>query len=164
MSLVSDIKLARKLKKAGFQNALRTIYEARNAKLPLSYALAFLEKESGKGQNLFGNDGVRNPIKGGVVTKSRYLQYKRYRQQGLGMQGVGPMQLTWYEFQDKADAMGGCWQPKYNMRVGFRLAADLINRHGKYAGAARFNGTGASADAYARDWMKKQAKWHKYVA
>lgn len=164
MSVVTDIRLARKLKKAGVHNSLRTIYEARSAKLPLSYALAFLEKESNRGQNLFGNDAVRNPIKGGAVTRSRYLLYKKYRNQGLGMQGVGPMQLTWYEFQDKADALGGCWKPKYNMRIGFRLAADLIRRHGKFAGVARYNGTGSAANAYAHDWMTKQAKWHKYVS
>jgi len=25
----------------------------------------------------------------------------------MGMQGVGPTQLTWYAFQDQADALGG---------------------------------------------------------
>jgi hypothetical protein len=164
MSVVNDLRLARKLKAAGFQNSLRTIYEARRADLPLSYALAFLEKESAKGQNVFGHDPVRNPIKGGKVTKSRYLQYKRYRQKGFGMQGVGPMQLTYYTLQDEADHLGGCWKPKYNMRVGFKLAASLIKEHGKYDGVTRYNGSGAAAHAYANDWLHKQKRWHRYVS
>jgi hypothetical protein len=163
VSVVSDLRLARKLRKAGFQNSLRTIWEARRADLPLSYALAFLEKESGKGHNVFGSDPVRNPIKGGTVTKSRYLAYKAYRKKGLGMQGVGPMQLTWYTYQDQADALGGCWQPKYNMRVGFTHAAGLIKKYGKFKGAAHYNGAGPRAEAYARDWLSKQQKWHRYI-
>lgn len=164
MSVVSDLRLARKLKSAGFQNSLRTIYEARRANLPLSYALAFLEKESAKGQNVFGHDPVRNPVKGGRVSKSRYLAYKRYRNAGLGAQGVGPMQLTYPGFQEEADRMGGCWKPKYNMRVGFRHAAGLVKQYGKFKGAAHYNGSGPRAEAYARDWLSKQQKWHRYVS
>jgi hypothetical protein len=163
MSVVSDLRLARKLKSAGFQNSLRTIWEARRADLPLSYAMAFLEKESGKGQNVFGHDAVRNPIKGGKVTRSRYLKYKRYRQVGLGMQGVGPMQLTYYTLQDQADRLGGCWNPRYNMRVGFAHASNLIKRYGVHNGVARYNGDGPAAEAYALDWARKQTHWHNYV-
>jgi hypothetical protein len=163
MASVRDIQLARKLKKAGFQNSLRTVWEARRAKLPLSYAMAFLDKESNRGHNLFGSDPVANSVKGGKVTKARYVEYKRQRKLGRGMQGVGPMQLTWYSYQDAADAMGGCWKPKYNLRVGFKLAADKIKRHGTYEGVRRYNGDGPASYRYADDWKARQAKWHRYL-
>src|SRR4051812_2834819 len=130
----SVIRSARKVKAAGFQNSLRIVLEAKAAKIPLSYALASVEKESGRGYNVFGHDAVRNPIKGGAVTKERYLAYKKYRKQGLGMQGVGPLQLTWWETQDQADALGGCWKPKYNLRVGLQMVAALIRAKGVFNG------------------------------
>ncbi len=126
-----DALLARKLRRNGVKHPRMTIAEARRVGLPLSYALAFLEKESsGKdhdgsakiGLNLFGNDPVDNPVKGGFVTEARYREYLRHRRAGRGMQGVGPCQLTWWEFQDMADREGGCWKPDANMRVGFGVA------------------------------------------
>jgi hypothetical protein len=133
-------------------------------KLPLSYALALLEKESG-GQNVYGHDGVRNPApKGGRVTQANYAKYKRDRKAGLGMQGVGPTQLTWYEFQDHADRIGGCWRPYPNMVVGFALLGSHIKRLGKEKGAAAFNGTGPDAERYGRDWVRLQEHWHRLVA
>lgn len=151
---------ALKLRRAGFINSLIIVQEAERAGLPLSYAAALLEKESGKGQNVFGHDAVRNPIKGGPVTESRYLGYKRYRDQGLGAQGVGPCQLTYPPSQDAADKMGGCWKPRYNMRVGFKQLADLVHAYGLKEGSRRYNGVGPAAEAYSRDFIAKQAHWH----
>jgi hypothetical protein len=131
-------------------------------KLPLSYALALIEKESAF-QNRFGNDAVRNPIKGGRVTLVRYRAYKAYRRRGWGCQGVGPAQLTYYSFQDEADRIGGCHKPYPNMTVGFRLLKANINAYGKQAGAAAYNGTGPAADVYGRDWLRRQAAWHEFV-
>jgi hypothetical protein len=164
MASVRDLLSARKVSKAGFHHPLTTVLEARRANLPLSYAMAFLEKESDKGLNVFGHDPVKNPIKGGAVTKDRYLRYKGYRRAGLGMQGVGPMQLTWYSYQDAADALGGCWKPKFSLRIGFKVAADLIKDHGVKGGVTRWNGAGAAADAYYADWLVKQKHWHSYLS
>lgn len=167
-----DAALARQLRRFGVKYPKMTVAEARRAKLPISYALAFLEKESsGKdhdgsakiGLNLFGHDAVPNPVKGGFVTKARYREYLRHRKAGRGMQGVGPCQLTWWEFQDMADREGGCWKPDANMRVGFAVAKRLIAQHGKLGGAMRYNGTGPAAQQYARDWAAKQAKWHRLL-
>jgi hypothetical protein len=130
--------------------------------LPLSYGLALLEKESGF-KNVFGHDAVANPIKGGTVTRARYAEYKRRRKRGEGMQGVGYTQLTWYVFQDHADALGGCWKPYPNIVVGFRLLRDLIHSHGVQHGAARYNGTGPDAEAYGRNFLTVQRKWHVRV-
>jgi hypothetical protein len=130
--------------------------------LPLSYGLTLLEKESGF-QNVFGHDPVRNPVKGGRVTQARYAEYKRHRKRGEGMQGVGYTQLTWFAYQDQADALGGCWRPYPNIVVGFRLIRNLTHVHGIQKGAARFNGTGPAADAYGRDFLARQRKWHVRV-
>src|SRR4051812_16663004 len=103
------------LRRRGLKHPRWMVEEARTIGLPLAYALAFLEKEStGRdrdgtvrfGLNLFGHDPVANPVRGGVVTHRRYDEYKAHRRRGLGMQGVGPMQLTWWEFQDIADEEG----------------------------------------------------------
>lgn len=130
-------------------------------KLPLSYALALCEKEGGF-RMVYGHDPVRNPaLKGGHVTRSNYAQYKRDRKAGMGMQGVGHTQLTWYAFQDQADALGGCWKPYPNLVVGFANLRRLINAHGKEKGAAAYNGAGEAAAAYGRDFVRKQAEWHR---
>jgi hypothetical protein len=77
------------------------------------------------------------------------------------MQGVGPMQLTWYEFQDDADRLGGCWVAANNIRVGLTLLGKLIVNHGTRMGVARYNGTGPQANRYATEVLEKQEKWHR---
>jgi peptidoglycan hydrolase-like protein with peptidoglycan-binding domain len=164
-----DALRAERLRTLGLKHPAMTIEEARRAGLPLAAALAFLEKESSGvdrdgvhrfGLNLFGSDAVRNPVKGGRVTKARYDRYLRNRRAGLGMQGVGPCQLTWWEFQDMADRAGGCWVPRFNMRIGFAVGARLIQQNGPHDGAMRWNGTGSAAARYADDWVQKRRRWH----
>lgn len=156
-----DIKVVEFLREHGIAYPITTLQEARAAGISLSLACAFLEQESGGGHNVFGHDPVRRgQRKGGKVTKTRYALYKRLRKLGFGMQGVGPMQLTWYELQDEADAQGGCWQPRYNMRVGFRHAAAAIRTYGERDGIRRYNGSGAAAEAYAKSVLARKAQWH----
>ena len=143
--------------------ATHILAACQTTKLPLSYGLALVEKESDF-QNVFGHDGVENPVKGGRVTRVRYVQYKRARKAGKGMQGVGYTQLTWYAFQDQADALGGCWKAYPNLVVGFSLLGSKIKQLGRERGAAAYNGTGDAADAYGRDFMHKQALWHARVS
>lgn len=95
----------------------------------------------------------------GAVTRKKYLEYKQ-RRGHTRMQGVGPMQLTWWEFQDHADQLGGCWIPKYNMRVGFGMAKDLIRRYGYVRGLAKYNGAGPAADAYSRSVRARRQHYH----
>jgi hypothetical protein len=167
-----DDELIERLGRLGLKYPRTTVQEARRVGLPLSYALAFLEKESSGhdsagpafGLNLFGSDPVANPVKGGVVTHARYAEYLRNRRAGRGMQGVGPLQLTWFALQDMADHMGGCDKPRFNMRVGFAQAKGLIRQHGKRDGARRWNGSGPAAERYAADWLVKQQHWHHRLA
>jgi hypothetical protein len=146
-------------KRNGIVNPVIAYNEARRCGVPFAVLCAVLEQESGGGRNVFGHDAVRNPIKGGPVTKGRYLQYKKYRQQGLGMQGVGPLQLTYYGYQDLADKLGGCWKPKFNIRVGASKLHKDTNRYGLYGALKAYNGS----DAYAKQVMARVVKWRRIL-
>ena len=150
-------------KRYGANYALRIYLEAKRAGIPYSLGLALIEQESNF-KNVFGHDPVRSPqIQGGSVTKSRYRRYKHLRRQGYGMQGVGPAQLTYYTFQDDADRLGGCWKPKFNIRVAFSHLAALIKAHGERDGIRRYNGSGPAADRYASSVLERKRKWHRRV-
>lgn len=157
--MASNLAMIHRARRAGIVNPIIAYNEARRAGLPFAVLCAVLEQESGGGHNVFGHDTVSNPIRGGSVTKDRYLQYKRYRQQGLGMQGVGPMQLTYYGYQDLADQLGGCWKPKYNIRVGANKLAKDIRRNGLYQALKMYNGS----DVYARQVQSRIRKWQRIL-
>ena len=117
---MADPKLIQRLQAGGIKAPEMAIAESRRAGLDLAYACALLQKESGGGANVFGHDRDRSgryifPARDGAVavTEELYREYKRRRgPTGKGgMQGVGPTQLTWWEFQDEADREGGCWKP-----------------------------------------------------
>lgn len=160
-----DRKRAKKIR-GRIKRPIRTVTAARLAGLHLASACALLEKESFGGKNVYGRDAVRNPIKSPLngykrVTRRNYALYKKYRQQGFGMQGVGPTQLTWYALQDQADLNGGAWRPFVNMYVGFRHLKSLIKENGLRNGARSYNGTGPAAERYADDFIYKYNKWYK---
>ncbi len=163
----TDQALLRVMGQNGILRPRDTLAAARQVGLPLPLACAVLEKESSGGQNVFGHDGVANPIKspqGGVleVTKDLYLQYKEYRRKGMGMQGVGPTQLTWWELQDHADTRGGCWDWMTNAVVGFEHLRDLVKRNGLRLGGAVFNGgphPNQTALGYGDDLVARTGKW-----
>jgi hypothetical protein len=132
--------------------------------LPLSDCLALVEKESGF-RNVFGHDAtssIPERWKGSRVTWAKYRWYK-LRRKSKGAQGVGPCQLTWPPLQNDADRMGGCHKPGPNMRLGFTHLKIQIERLGREKGAAAYNGTGPAAEAYGRDFVRKQEAWHKRV-
>jgi hypothetical protein len=103
--------------------------------------------ETGGGRNVFGHDPTI--FIGGDVTKQRYLRYRLARGH-RHMQGVGPVQLTYWSIQDAADKLGGCWIPEVNMRVGFALLRYNIARYGRERGFAAYNGSGPAAARYGR--------------
>lgn len=159
---------ARRLRELGIVNPQWTVEAAHNAGLELAIACAFLEQESGGGHNVFGHDQDAHgkyifPAKKGTVavTEELYTEYKRRRgPKGKGgMQGVGPMQLTWYSFQDRADELGGCWHPRANMQAAFEHAADLIRRNGLNLGIKAYNGSGPQADHYLQQMLPRIEKW-----
>lgn len=164
-----NLQLARRANKYGAHYSLRIIIECRRYNIPISLGFALVEKESGF-RNVFGHDptqSIPDRWKGTVVTKDKYKYYKSRRSR-YGMQGVGPTQLTWYEFQDRADKLGGCWSTRYNIRVGISILASYYHRYKKHHSTREsvrlagrdYNGSGSAADAYGNDLVKRFNKWH----
>jgi hypothetical protein len=147
-------------KRNGIVNPLVARQEARRVGLDFALACAVLEQESAGGHNIFGHDPTIW-AGGGEVTESKYLAYKHQRQASGNrlMQGVGPMQLTWWSTQDRADAYGGCWNVRFNMRVGFETLASNVHRYGLWSGVRAYNGSGPAADNYANTVMARYKKW-----
>lgn len=165
---LTDLNLVAKMRKAGIVNPIYTLQAAKAAKLDLAIACAILSQESGGGKNEWGHDPtifVGGGRFGEIVTKEAYLAYKAQRgPTGRGgMQGVGPCQLTYYSYQDKADALGGCWLPRWNMQVGFQLVHDLIQKDGLHAGLAGYNGSGSAAERYADTVMGRIEQWKQIL-
>jgi hypothetical protein len=128
---------------------VRCLLAARKTGLPLSLGCALLLQESGGGANVFGHDPTIF-TGAGTVTKQKYLAYKAQRGH-TKMQGVGPCQLTWWEFQDEADKRGGCWRPLVNMQVAFGHLAALVARSGLHDGVRAYNGSGPAASRVCMD-------------
>lgn len=158
-----DRDLAHIAKQHGANYSLRIILEARRAGIPISLGFAIVQQESDF-TNVFGGDPTIY-AGAGKVTKAKYLRYKLGRGPAGrgGMQGVGPCQLTWWEYQDAADRLGGCWVAANNIRVGFTTLATLIRDHGEHDGIAAFNGAGPAAQRYARQVKAKQDHWHEVL-
>jgi hypothetical protein len=130
------------------------IAASREFSVPVALICAVLERET-HFTNVFGHDAVRNPVKSPPnanrpVTEALYRQYLGFRRQGLGCQGVGPMQLTSAFLQDAADKRGGTWKPGPNIHVGVAYLATCIRQGGGVRGGlTRYNGSSAYADAVA---------------
>ncbi len=166
-----DTCLVRKLHDAGIDHPAWTVTLARRHGIKISVAAAVLLQESAGGRNVFGHDPYLRPtrylnwLKGRRVTATRYRIYRALRRRGHGMQGVGPLQLTWYEFQDRADRAGGAWRPFVNMNVGFEHLGSLIKSHDTlHEAVAAYNGTGRAANDYARQVLARADKLHDRLA
>jgi hypothetical protein len=173
----ADLRYAAIARQHGMIGSLRLLWECRAAGLPASLGLALREQETGRlgDGNVFGHD-KHTIFAGGFdklhnqhhpkVTKAAYLEYKRQRGshgQG-GMQGVGPLQLTYWSIQDEADRLGGCWKLKYNYRVGFTHLGGLIHAaHGdvRLALAIYNGGTATPNFDYADSVLKHRRFWHE---
>jgi|SRR5690349_5587080 len=167
-------KQQKKIHDLGIVHPVWTTEAAHKTGLPLFVACAFLEQETGGGNNVYGHDvnedGTPRPFWGhGPVTEANYQAYLRERDLGvrearrfphLGRraQGVGPMQLTWYSYQDEADRLGGCWRPVINMTVGFRIiATDIAAGKSLHQAAKEYNGK----ESYAVQMDTRFSKWRK---
>jgi hypothetical protein len=115
------------------------------------------------------SSGGRNVFQGGdPVTKPLYRAYLARRDTD-GTTGVGPCQLTFAGYQDDADALGGCWVPQYNCRVGFKALGEFIDQHGHREAFGRYNGGTRwtdypSAIRYADSAMTLLPTWQAIVS
>jgi RHS repeat-associated protein len=160
-------------------NPRLTVIVASRTHMPITLGCALLTQESCGGYNVWGADsgpgtiftrgydaknkrywGRRLPCNSSrQVTKAGYLEYKRQsgRTGRGGMQGAGPMQLTYYTFQNDADALGGTWRPGVNMRVGFRSIRKDMRSVGLTRALINYNGASSyavSVESLERRWAK----------
>lgn len=176
MATRAQIRLARQ---NGILIPYRAAKAAKNAGIPFYVACAFLMQESGGGRNVYGHDtwpnGYPKPFWGhGEVTEQNYAAYKRERDAmadktrpdggglwGRRMQGVGPLQLTYWSFQDQADAEGGCWNPYPNCLIGFRILASYkTDRRSWIEVASKYNTGSYSTDSpYAQKIAPRLQFW-----
>lgn len=156
--------LAQRAKAHGANFSLRIVIEAKRAGLPASLGFALIEQESNF-RNVFGHDPTIF-AGAGTVTAAKYRAYKQRRgPTGRGgMQGVGPAQLTWWEFQDAADRLGGCHIARFNIQCAFAHLAALIKQHGRTEGIRRYNGSGPAAVAYEESVSRKAKAWHERLS
>jgi len=145
---------------------LRTAIISWRAKVPFYVLCAFLTQESSGGHNLYGHDAGM-PFEGaGPVTQTNYAQYKTERDSTdpPRCQGVGPMQLTWKPYQDRADAAGlrgGCWRAYTNTLTGARILAEIRADVNSWVEVAR-NWSGK--DSYAEEMRVELARWRGVMA
>ncbi|MGH3797847.1 MAG: hypothetical protein ACRDSP_23505 [Pseudonocardiaceae bacterium] len=133
------------------------IIEAARVGCPLEHACVLLDKESSGGLNVFGHAAVTCGPVGGDVTEQSYLAYKARRSK-CGAQGVGPLQLTWPDLQDRADELGGCWRPEINVRMGLTEFARNLPRGDWQAYLAH-----SGKVAYAEDAVGRVPYWRKVI-
>ena len=107
--------------------------EARRADLHVDLACALVEQES-DGFNVFGGDygdvGDKPPFYHQPVTKARVQALRTGGSYRHGMNGVGLTQLTWWEFVEKAEKMGGAHLPAIQCRVGFGDLVSMLDVEG----------------------------------
>jgi len=160
MSNKLPLKTLAKARKNGIKIPVRAYLASRKAKIPFYVACAFLEQESAGGENVFGHDP--SIFSGaGRVTKAKYLRYRAERKRTGKMQGVGPLQLTYWSFQDAADRLGGCWKPYNNCLVGFKLIASywMLGTNGWITVGERYNGS----RAYGLQINNRINKWKRLL-
>lgn len=162
----ADARFVRAAGKNGCRAGLARIIlrHARAYGVPISLAFALFEQESGF-RKVFGHDPTIY-IGAGVVTKVKYLAYRTARRRSSNrlMQGVGEGQLTWWETQDLADRLGGCWTADANVRVALMTLGARIREYGYVKGCARYNGAGPAADAYSRNLRGRAQRWHRILS
>lgn len=154
---------------ARLENAPAIVAAAGRADVPVSVAAALAELESG-GRNVFGRD------RGGVfatpgappvaVTRERVAELRRRVAAGETSNGVGPAQITWPPFFDRADAEGlDLAEPEDNLTLGLRIlhehaAGDLSTDGIERAGTLYNAGTLAGGvTGYGRRLARATRQW-----
>jgi hypothetical protein len=159
-----DREYVRRARANGGQHAYRIILEARRAGIPLSWAFALIEQESGF-RNIFGCDwGTPNPGRfyppycRVPVTRERVqtlLQYGRPN-------GVGLTQLTDFNYVRRAERTKvarafGAHLPGNQIRVGMEVLKEKTG--GDMGQAWRYNGS----REYQAQIKAKQRRWHNVL-
>lgn len=148
----------------GARYAWSIVNEAKRAGIPYYVAFAVVEQESNF-QNVFGHDpGGLFP--GEKVTQKRVDALIDHVVNKKGVSnGVGFTQLTFIGFILQANKLnGGASKVRNQLRIGFRLMAELRRVHGSWHEAFRaYNGVGPAAERYADLMDVRAAKWRHWL-
>ena len=155
-----DRRRARKLRAAGAKWPLWIIRESRKARVPLAWALALVDQETGF-RNIFGADQSSKQLVAlhhKAVTRARVARLLRWVADGGHSNGVGPGQLTSVGYIRRAQRAGGAHRPKINLRVSFEVFREKTG--GDFGSKAwLYNGSPAYQDRI----EAKQRKWKKVL-
>lgn len=151
-----ELAYAARAKRNGAHHVIKTVQEARRAGVPLSWAFALVEQESGF-RNVFGHDSG-SILKGLHVTKARVAALLNFVAQGGNSNGVGLTQLTFPPLIVEANRAGGAHRPRFQLRVGLKFFREVTG--GDYDRLAwKYNGD----PAYQVRIKAKQRRWHKVI-
>lgn len=152
-----DRQLAEWFRRNGFKHPYLTVAALRRANIKPQTAAALLKKESGKGRNIFGCDlGPGRQFCHQNVTEARVRKLLANVRAGQASNGVGPTQLTWPGYIERAQRAGGAHRPYVNMVTGFSIFRENVDRGGSlWAGAKLYNG----AAEYADDFVTERGRW-----
>jgi hypothetical protein len=159
-----DREYVRRARANGAQHAYRIILEARRAGIPLSWAFALVEQESGF-RNIFGCDWGEGsnrfsaPYCRVPVTQARIRTLLAHGKPN----GVGLTQLTDFSYvrraeRTKAARAYGAHLPANQIRVGMEVLKEKTGGH--MDEAWRYNG----AFSYQREIQAKQRRWHNILS
>jgi hypothetical protein len=131
----------------------------------VSTMAAACEQEGG-GKNVLGCDaGAIECNK--PVTRAAILRLIAHYQKTKISNGVGPMQITWFPFIQKAENMGGAHILRNSMTVGAQHLNDLLNRY-HYLNALEMYNDGREAldpsNPYEVKFAAKHVEWRKRLA
>lgn len=150
-------RISKMLAANGVQNPGKTVLACEEAGAKLAECVVTLFEETSGGYNEWGHD-PGGAVQGGTVTKASYRHYERLLAEGAGtVQGCGPCQLTSRGLQLEADKLGGCWNPYFNMVVGFRFHQSLGST--AWSRFYHYNGSGPAAAAYATRSVALTVVW-----
>lgn len=133
-------------------------------KYHLRYALGFamFDQESGF-RVIYGHDtGGLNP--GEKVTRENYRYFRDHvsRSGGVGANGVGLGQVTyWTYIRDHS----GLWKPRVQVYFATSILADYVHRLGEFTGCGAYNGgEGNPNESYAREVLERANRWRPKLA
>lgn len=160
-----DLELARKAKAHGAEHATRIILECRAHDVIISDGFALVEQESNF-MNIFGCDygdlyvPSQPPYCHVAVTQARVDKLISRGKPN----GVGPTQLTSFNYVKDANRDGGAHKPSVNIATGIHILGQMQKKHGRMRGFGAYNGgEGNPSMGYAREVDAKAQRWHRIL-
>lgn len=146
------------------------IKAASSTGLELALACALVEQESG-GHNIFGIDhgsvGDVPPYSHHPVTKERVQRLRDNGNYTHGMNGVGLTQITWWEFVERAERLGGAHIPLNQCLVGFKILVDYLGLYPYKEALAAYNAGESNRfsviHTYAEQVAAKHERWRRLL-